>query len=295
MPYLLLSLCSGPLFFMAGRRLIELLDPSDDDGARSDEASSLLLAAARAAWRQFRRAEPAIFFQYLGASRRRTPRARVDLKVPDDAYHPDLSNATLRFDLAVGAHRRHAPKSCQKSIRARAVHAAGSNNLVLVTQLLLVVFVAGSAAVTAKASGLEDWLVGQLAALLAVLGGDCVMAVFPNQLRLLQSDINWATAAANFAALLLLLLLRIVEARPWWSEARVGRLGTLVVAKLAASFCGALSGYGAFSDDVATAYGDEKADKPFDLAMANFAVNALTSMVFMGMLQPVLMAVSSKQ
>ena len=54
----------------------------------------------------------AFFFQYLGACRRRTPRTCADLKVPKDASGRDLSDATLRFDLAPCVPRRHAPKSC---------------------------------------------------------------------------------------------------------------------------------------------------------------------------------------
>ena len=44
----------------------------------------------------------------LGACRRRTPRTRVDLKVPEDASHPDRSDATLRSELALGVRRGHA-------------------------------------------------------------------------------------------------------------------------------------------------------------------------------------------
>ena len=54
----------------------------------------------------------AFFSQYLGARRRRTPRSPADPKVPEDASGRDLSDATLRFDLAPGVRRRHAPKSC---------------------------------------------------------------------------------------------------------------------------------------------------------------------------------------
>ena len=44
-------------------------------------------------------------------SERRGPVA--DLKVPHDASHRDLSDATLRSDLALGVHRRHAPKNAK--------------------------------------------------------------------------------------------------------------------------------------------------------------------------------------
>ena len=61
--------------------------------------------------RQRRRSGRAHFFsQYLGACRRRPPRARVDLKVPKDASHQDISHAALRVDLAVGGQRRHPTK-----------------------------------------------------------------------------------------------------------------------------------------------------------------------------------------
>ena len=53
-----------------------------------------------------------VFFQNLGACRRRAPRTRADLKVPKDASRQDLSASTLRFDLALGVRRRHAPKQC---------------------------------------------------------------------------------------------------------------------------------------------------------------------------------------
>ena len=55
-----------------------------------------------------------VFFQYLGACRRRTPRTRVGLKGPQDVSHRDLSDATLRFDLTIGVRRRHAPKKLLK-------------------------------------------------------------------------------------------------------------------------------------------------------------------------------------
>ena len=54
------------------------------------------------------------FFQYLGAYRRRSPRTRVDQKVPKGASRRDLSSGALRCDLALGVRRRRAPKSRQK-------------------------------------------------------------------------------------------------------------------------------------------------------------------------------------
>ena len=57
-------------------------------------------------------AERRFCFQYFDACRRRTPRTCVYLKVPTHASHQGLSDPTLRFDLALGIRRRHAPKSC---------------------------------------------------------------------------------------------------------------------------------------------------------------------------------------
>ena len=54
------------------------------------------------------------FLQNLGACRRRTPRTRVDPKVPKDASDRDLSDAALRLDLALGVRRRRAPKRRQE-------------------------------------------------------------------------------------------------------------------------------------------------------------------------------------
>ena len=57
-----------------------------------------------------RRRPSALLFNIFGAWRRLMPRTRVDLKVPEDTPRRDLSDAALRFDLALGVHRRHAPK-----------------------------------------------------------------------------------------------------------------------------------------------------------------------------------------
>ena len=47
--------------------------------------------------------------QFLGACRRGRRMTRVDLNVPRDASYRAHSEATLRFDLALGARHRHAP------------------------------------------------------------------------------------------------------------------------------------------------------------------------------------------
>ena len=52
-----------------------------------------------------------IFLQYLGECRRRTPEACADTKVLKDAPHRELSDATLRLDLALGVRHGHAPES----------------------------------------------------------------------------------------------------------------------------------------------------------------------------------------
>ena len=50
-------------------------------------------------------------FEHLGACRRQTPRTHVDRRVPKNASHQDLSDATLRFYHALGVCRQHALKS----------------------------------------------------------------------------------------------------------------------------------------------------------------------------------------
>ena len=55
-----------------------------------------------------------LFFKYLGAWRRRTPRTHIGVKVPKDSSHRGLSNAALPFDLALDARRRRAPKVLKK-------------------------------------------------------------------------------------------------------------------------------------------------------------------------------------
>ena len=55
-----------------------------------------------------------MWHQLLGARRWRLLRTCVDLKVSKDASDRDISDATLRFDLALGVRRRRAPKSCHK-------------------------------------------------------------------------------------------------------------------------------------------------------------------------------------
>ena len=54
------------------------------------------------------------FFDISEPCRRRTPRSRADLRVARDAPCRDLSDATLRFDPALGVRRRHAPKKSPK-------------------------------------------------------------------------------------------------------------------------------------------------------------------------------------
>ena len=50
------------------------------------------------------------FHKYLGARRRRTPRANADLEVPDDASHRDLSDAIIGSVVALGI----LPSACSK-------------------------------------------------------------------------------------------------------------------------------------------------------------------------------------
>ena len=66
---------------------------AEDEAAAKAREKAAAVAAAEA---------ERVFFQCLGACRRRTPRTRVDIKVPTDASHRDLFDATLRFDPALG-------------------------------------------------------------------------------------------------------------------------------------------------------------------------------------------------
>ena len=67
---------------------------------------------ARASTCSSARRSSAFFFDNLGACRRRTPGARVNLKVPKNASHRDLFDATLRFDLAP----RRSPSACPEKL-----------------------------------------------------------------------------------------------------------------------------------------------------------------------------------
>ena len=55
---------------------------------------------------------PKYFFKCPGACRRQMPTTRADLKVPKDASHRDLSDATLRSDLAP----RRLPSACAERL-----------------------------------------------------------------------------------------------------------------------------------------------------------------------------------
>ena len=80
-------------------------DYDDDDDLQTPYAESN---------EEFYTDDERFFFQFLGACRRRAPRTCVGLKVPNDASHRDLSDAILRFDLALGARRWHVLESCLK-------------------------------------------------------------------------------------------------------------------------------------------------------------------------------------
>ena len=54
------------------------------------------MPSSRRALRASMHSSVRFFLKHLGAFRRRTPRARVGLKVPKDASHRDLSDAALR-------------------------------------------------------------------------------------------------------------------------------------------------------------------------------------------------------
>ena len=61
------------------------------------------------------------FWQLFGACRRRTPRARSNRRVASERARSALSDAPLRFDLALGVRRRYAPKGGKKKMRRQAM------------------------------------------------------------------------------------------------------------------------------------------------------------------------------
>ena len=62
------------------------------------------------------------FWRLFGACRRQTPRARSNRRVALERARSDLSDATLRFGLALGVRRWHAPKVAKNRTRLSDTH-----------------------------------------------------------------------------------------------------------------------------------------------------------------------------
>ena len=103
-----------------------------------------------------------------------------------------------------------------------------------------------------------------------------------------EGDVNWGTAFANAVALALASCVFVVFRLPAYAAFRKtsGATATRVhvaLDKVAGSFCGALSGFGAFSEDVAQTLREHDPDG----ALANLAVNAVVALSFKSLLLPI--------
>ena len=86
-----------------------------DLGIRRDDTDPLRLEALKRI-----PVRMCLVWQLFGACRRRTPRARSNRRVASERARSALSDATLRFDLALGVRRRHAPKVAKnRNVRRR--------------------------------------------------------------------------------------------------------------------------------------------------------------------------------
>mmetsp|Transcript_53915 Transcript_53915/g.122883 ORF Transcript_53915/g.122883 Transcript_53915/m.122883 type:complete len:420 (-) Transcript_53915:74-1333(-) len=128
-----------------------------------------------------------------------------------------------------------------------------------------------------------------------------------------RSSINWATCLNNALALSMATIFHVALRTELWRQALrqipaasaggrtsvVGgvawllgpwgaRFAPAVGRKLIGGFCGALSGFGAFSEDVAQTYREAlAAASPSDGALANWAVNAGVALAFQALLIPI--------
>ena len=108
----------------------------------------------------------------------------------------------------------------------------------------------------------------------------------PGAAQVHEGEVNWGTAFANAVALALASSIFVVFRLPAYVAARRGAAGDRLHAALdrvAGSFCGALSGFGAYSEDVAQTLREHDPDG----ALANVAVNAIVALAFKSLLLPI--------
>ena len=103
-----------------------------------------------------------------------------------------------------------------------------------------------------------------------------------------NTSVNWVTCAANAIALMIATILHAATKTGWWKcnilESGVSPVVValpFLVTKSIGSFCGALSGFGAFSEDVAQAMREQHVG---DGALACWAVNIGVALAFQALL-----------
>eukprot|EP00929_Paragymnodinium_shiwhaense_P096863 TRINITY_DN58592_c0_g1_i1.p1 TRINITY_DN58592_c0_g1~~TRINITY_DN58592_c0_g1_i1.p1 ORF type:complete len:471 (+),score=101.12 TRINITY_DN58592_c0_g1_i1:58-1470(+) len=184
----------------------------------------------------------------------------------------------------------------QASQEAEDIAAAGSALLHL--RCFLCVAITVAIAVQAQRTGMEgtvELLVGVLvtaaackAGEWAVLFGEEVLITVAGHGHAIQaSSVNWGTIIANAAALGLLVHSQLLEAL-WFRllgprplvDPEIAWFASVVTAKFRTSFCGALSAYGGYSEDVAVSL----AGGNIDAAAANMGMHAMTALVFAAVL-----------
>lgn len=117
--------------------------------------------------------------------------------------------------------------------------------------------------------------IGVMCSMAAVAVGDAV-GVLAQAVMDFDSDVNWGTIIANVAALLILSVTQLC--RP--HSPHPGWFLSVLCAKICSSFCGTLSGYGAYSEDV----GGQLSEGKVDIAAANMGMNVLVGIVFVAIL-----------
>lgn len=118
--------------------------------------------------------------------------------------------------------------------------------------------------------------IGVACSMAAVMVGDAV-GILAQAVLDIDSEVNWGTIFANVLALLLLSIIRLCT--PY--APNFGWLFSVLSAKLCGSFCGTLSGYGAFSEDVA----GQLTNANIETAATNMGMNVLVAIVFMTVLE----------
>jgi len=127
-----------------------------------------------------------------------------------------------------------------------------------------------------------ELVVGVMMSMSGIVAGDAVGLLAPVLLDF-ESDVNWATMLANAFALMFVSMVAFCRPAMGGTLTPLGWFFSVVTAKFCGSFCGTLSGYGAFSEDVA----GEIVKSKIDTAAANLGMNALLACVFMAFLHHV--------